>query len=405
MNTFIFIKIPQIIATLDGSLGISARKKCLDAGAKVDRIHTAKMNIDTILKAIRTDIAAGLDIMIDLPGIKGRTQRTSGMIQPNIPGEKNNWLLPIPHNWRKKKFKFWLIPLSVTEEQITDKDKYVRATIIPKKVHNEDIIIFGDDNIQTKVIATSKQGIREKVLQLQIVKVNDNSPGIWWKMGYSSTTQDLFTGHQSILSKYDLSILKAISKSNKQADIDEIAVSFVAKTKHIDEIINTLDEFKFDYKNTEIVLKIETLEAIENLHTLSQYTSKLIKKGYRIIFELGRGDLGIDCKSKGKNIREVQTSFLEIAHQWDIPIIIATDVASSTINANRNGEVIKLSDSEIHQISGETLCRHAGTSIVGYMLAAETKNVPYPWKTIDAVQKTLNSPNNLIQPREYMSSH
>jgi pyruvate kinase len=380
----------QIIATLDSSLDIEARKRCLCAGAKVDRIHTAKMDIPSILRVIRLDTDTGLDIMVDLPGIKGRTQKTHGMIQSEIPGEENNWLLPVPKNWKEKEFRFWLVSLSTSEEQMADGDKYVRATIIPDQLEVGDTVVFGDNNITTEVIATSNLG-----LQLQVVNVKPGSPGIWWRMGYTSSTEDLFTGHQSILSEYDISVLEAISEAGLQDQINEIAFSFIAQTAHISETISILKKLNYDFNRVKIVLKIETLEAIDNLKDLAEISSVLIAGGNIIVFELGRGDLGVDCESKGRDIQEVQTSFLGITREWSIPVIIATDVASSTIGTNRSGEDIRLSRPEKRQLIRETFCRLAGATIVGYMLAAETKIVPHPQKTIKVVKRTLDRAERL----------
>lgn len=383
---------PYIIATLDPSLGQKQREACKAAGSEVDRIHSAKMNIPKVIEVIKLDKKAGLDVMVDLPGIKSRTQKTPGMIQPDIPGEQNNWLLPVSDDWDSKPFIFWLVPLSTTDQQMDKNERYVRATIIPQQLKKGDIVVFGDSNITTKVIAISKQGLQGKVLQLEVISVSKESPGIWWKMGLGSTTKCLFSEHEEILSEYDLAVLRAIKDESLQNQVDKVAFSFVSKTRHLDEAVNTLKQFDFDLQKTGIVLKIETIEAIENLDKLSEYTSRLVQQGIIIIYELGRGDLSVDCQSKEMDIQKVQTLFLEMARKWHIPVIIATNVASSTIQANQKGDVVKLSQDETRQINRESSYRLTGGTIVGYMLAAETKIVPHPDKTIAQVRKKLDKP-------------
>lgn len=362
----------DIYATLPRNTTVEHLRQCRHNGATGVRIHTAKMNPRQVVTLIRNCHEADMHIMVDLPGIKVRTKDTPGMVTDTTIGEKGNRYLPLEEGER-----FFLVPITFSDEEI--RRQFVgpnctclRASFIPPQLDLFDIVTFSDGEIVCTIenIALSQE--HGKYLYLRVDSLSGKK-GIYWNMGMASPSKDLFSGHSAVITASDQITLEAISEESLQDQVTEVAVSFVSEPSHLDDTIDKLRELGFNFERTSIVAKIETIESVRNLDTIARKIQELAQRNIHVIVEIGRGDLGDDCEAKGLSLAEQQVSILKTLRKYNIPIIIATNVASSAIQKIRSGEhFTRLTREERRQLIHEILCYLIGNKILGWMLAAET---------------------------------
>ncbi|MBU0976594.1 MAG: pyruvate kinase [Patescibacteria group bacterium] len=359
-------QVPEILVTLPGDSTREFLEAHINAGATGLRIHTAKMASEQIARLVRLCQQLDLCPVVDLAGNrKARTLDTPGMVHGSGL-ESQNKLLAI-----ERGNIVILVPASTTNSVIANLQsrtqyKYLRVTAIPA-LNNGDMLEFADGKVACNVIeAPQIEGLQD-YLAVTITEIT-NTAGIFWRMGITSSTNDLFSAPGGILSEIDLNILQELKQSGLTKDII-IALSFVSYPGQITETIKLLEKIGFKLKNITLQAKIETIQGAENVLEIVNATRE---KGVAIEIEIARGDLAEACKLHKRDLYEVQTQIINNLTGKNVKVIIATGVAESAISKIReSGNFKQLSSAERRKIVHETLYILTGRA-VGWMLAGET---------------------------------
>ncbi len=143
--------------------------------------------------------------------------------------------------------------------------------------------------------------------------------------------------------------------------VDFVALSFIQTANDLKEAKAMI---KKNHSNAQIVSKIEKKMAVENLEEIMQATDVVM---------VARGDLGIEIR--GSQVPLVQQRIVNLARQFQKPVIIATQMLESMIANPRptRAEASDIAHSVLNQVDA-------------VMLSAETAVGAYP---VEAV-KTMN---------------
>lgn len=293
-------KIPSIMVTLDGKTATRYDhiKELIQSGMTIARINCAHDDADVWLKMIRNIRRAskltGKDckIYMDLAGPKIRTS-----------------LLNKSHVEVSEGQTIYL----TDEEHLTTEGLQLIGCTIPDIVNQlkpEELVLFDDGIVKTVVKKITKNVAHLKVLRISSKKsIIKNEKGMNFPLSKLSLPA---------LTEFDKECLPFILKH-----ADMVGYSFIRDTEDLKELKKALEGYKID-----LILKIETSEAVNNLPELIFYSMKQWDFGIMI----ARGDLAVEIGFE--RMSEIQEEILWICEAAHIPVIWATQVLQ---NLNKSG--------------------------------------------------------------------
>jgi Pyruvate kinase len=152
---------------------------------------------------------------------------------------------------------------------------------------------------------------------------------------------------------------------NKELLFDKILVSFVDRSKEVNEIRDYLHSILGSSVYPEIVSKIETVDAIKNIEDIIRVSDQLL---------IGRGDLAL--QSGIKDFYRYQMNAISMARKHNKPVYIGTQLMESA-DTNWTPYRAELSD----------ICHLISSGIHGVMLSAETTVSQNPVKIVSLISK------------------
>jgi pyruvate kinase len=169
-----------------------------------------------------------------------------------------------------------------------------------------------------------------------------------------------------IISEWDKKLIEFASKR----EIDFLGASFVevpADVKAIRSLVNR--------RGPEIVVKIETQQALDNLAKLIEVADALM---------IDRGDLSVETRSE--NVALLQKKILKEAAATSCPVIIATEILESMIHspAPTKAEIGDITTSVLDQASA-------------LMLSAETAIGEYPVEAVSTMRHVADAASLHLQ--------
>ncbi len=269
----------KIIATLGPSSDSKSEiKRLIQAGMNIARInfsHGAHETNEKIIKNIHKaekELGTKIDLLIDLQGPKIRL----GKLEKPIRLKRGQEII-----------------LSTKQEKIP-----IQYAKLPREVKPDSQILIDDGLIELKVISTNKEEIKCKVVQGGIISSNK---GLNVPNGQISL---------KAITKKDIADLKFSLKFKPKY----IALSFVRTAKDILELKQLIQKIS----NLQIVAKIETPQAIENLDEIAKVSDLLM---------VARGDLAVECGFE--KVPVLQKKIIETAHKYGKEAIVATQMLAS----------------------------------------------------------------------------
>jgi pyruvate kinase len=177
-------------------------------------------------------------------------------------------------------------------------------------------------------------------------------------------------------------------KAGVAAGLDFVALSFVRKSEDVLQLRKLLDDLG---SKARIISKIEDQSGIKNLRAIVQASDAIM---------VARGDLGIEIDFH--TLPLVQTQIVDLCLSYGKPVIIATHLLESMINAPMPTRA------EISDVS--TAVRERADAV---MLSGETTTGLYPLECVDAMKRIvctieptekrwLNESIELTQPKAKM---
>jgi pyruvate kinase len=188
---------------------------------------------------------------------------------------------------------------------------YCSASEIISQLKQGERILFDDGLIEARVEQTGEQYAR-----IQIMRISSKKPFLKAEKGINFPDSDL---RIPALTDYDLQCLPFIEK---HADL--VGYSFVRKANDIAELKKNMKHLK----STDIIIKIETPEAVKNLPFILFEALKEEHTGIMI----ARGDLAVEIGFE--RMSEIQEEILWICEAAHVPVIWATQVLE---NLNKSG--------------------------------------------------------------------
>ncbi len=290
MNTIYTKKKTKIVATI-GPVTESKEMltKLVDAGLNVTRLnmshgdhkeHSARINN---IRAVSKKLKVPLAILQDLSGPKIRIGEFETPTVILVSGEK--------------------ITLT-TKECIGTKDRVsINYKTLPQELQKGSIVMLDDGKKKLEVLHTTATDVVCKIIVGGETKGRRgvNLPGAYLKIS-SITEKD----------KKDLAFGVA-------QGVDFVALSFVRTSEDIDELRNLLKKHK---SHAQIIAKIETQEAVDNLE-------EIIKRADGIM--VARGDLAIEIGPE--QVPVIQKRMIRMCNVLGKPVITATQMLESMINA------------------------------------------------------------------------
>jgi len=324
----------KIIATIGpASNNMKVIKELISAGMNVARLNFSHGTYEShgeVIKTIRSlskkmDVSVG--ILADLQGPKIRT----GKLKDGEPV-----LL-------KKNKEF-----SITSRKVPGSSEIVSTTYrnLPSDVKKNDRILIDDGLIELKVISSTKDTVKCKVLNSGVLKENKgiNLPGV--KITAPSLTEK---------DKKDLNF-------SIKMGVDFLALSFVRTENDLKQIKSII---KKHGKEIPVIAKIEKPEAVHNLDSILEAADGIM---------VARGDLGVELRPE--QVPTIQKRIIYAAADKNKPVITATQMLESmTVNPIPTR-------AEASDVANAIL---DGTDAV--MLSGETATGKYPVKTVKMMSK------------------
>ncbi|MBI3671422.1 pyruvate kinase [Candidatus Azambacteria bacterium] len=180
---------------------------------------------------------------------------------------------------------------------------FVNYKKLPKEVKSGNIILLDDGKKKLQVISVSKDKIKCRVLVGGETKGRRgvNIPGAYLKIS-SLTEKD----------KKDLTF-------GIREDVDFVALSFVRQPSDVLELRDILNKAK---SKANIIAKIETQEAIENLDAIIEATDAVM---------VARGDLAVEMPPE--DVPTLQKIIVKKCNKAGKPVIVATQMLESMIKS------------------------------------------------------------------------
>jgi pyruvate kinase len=290
-------QLPFIMVTFDKKLAddYAAVKNLLQSGMSVARINCAHDDESTWFRMIQHIRRAskitglGCKVYMDLAGPKIRT----AMIGDDKLKVREGQLIYLTDEAHLKE---------------DDKDVNIGCTIpgIAKQLNTGEVVLFDDGLIEARV-----EKVEGNKAVLQIMRISSKKPFIKKEKGINFPDSSLSL---SALTEYDRKCLPFILKH-----ADMVGYSFVRNTKDL----LVLKEAMGKNKNTSLIIKIETPEAVKNLPSLLFFGLQEENVGVMI----ARGDLAVEIGFE--RMSEIQEEILWICEAAHVPVIWATQVLES----------------------------------------------------------------------------
>jgi pyruvate kinase len=291
--------IPYIMVTFDNSLAIDYLKveDLLVSGMNIARINCAHDDEITWLKMIQNIKKAS------------ESTRLNCKIYFDLAGPKIRTLFH--HKKKLKVFEGKTIYLT-DEENLTDSKSTVGCTIpeIMQQLKKGEKVLFDDGLIEAVV-----EKVNLKNVVLKIVRVSATKPFIKNSKGINFPDSILST---PALTDYDRNCIPFILEH-----ADMIGYSFVRTSNDIEQLQQVIDN-----ENIDLIIKIETPQAVINLPNL--LISGLKNKNLGVM--IARGDLAVEIGFE--RMSEIQEEILWICEAAHVPVIWATQVLE---NLNKTG--------------------------------------------------------------------
>ncbi len=324
----------KIIATIGPASNKRAViKKLISAGMNVVRLNFSHGTYEThgeVIKTVRSlsktmDVSVG--ILADLQGPKIRTGKLKD-------GE------PV---FLKKNKEF-----SITSRKVPGSSEIVSTTYrnFHSDVKKNDKILIDDGLIELKVISSTKDTVKCKVMNGGVLKENKgiNLPGV--KITAPSLTEK---------DKRDLNF-------SIKMGVDFLALSFVRTEDDLKQIKAII---KKQGKEIPVIAKIEKPEAVDNLSSILETADGIM---------VARGDLGVELRPE--QVPTIQKRIIHAAVDKNKPVITATQMLESmTVNPIPTR-------AEASDVANAIL---DGTDAV--MLSGETAFGKYPVKAVQMMSK------------------
>jgi pyruvate kinase len=293
--------LPHLMVTFESSLAenYAGVKALLKAGMDIARINAAHDNAETwknmVANIRKGEKATGKSckVYFDLPGPKIRTVLLGK-------GRKKGRM-----NIREQEQVF----LAEADADFSKKDKVVGCTLpgIVKGLNVGDRVLFDDGLFEALVEIPG-----ERIAILRISRISASKGRIKPEKGINFPDSEL-TVHS--LTDFDKSLLPF---AQKHADI--LGFSFVRAATDVAELQELLGQRG---KNLPLVIKIETLEAVQNLPALLMQGMQAPVFGVMI----ARGDLAVEIGFE--RLSEIQEEILWLCEAAHVPVIWATQVLES----------------------------------------------------------------------------
>ncbi len=284
------MKKTKIIATIGpASSSEAVLTKLIKSGVNVVRLnfshgdHKGHQKLILLVKKVSKKLNTTVAILQDLPGPKIRI------------GDFYTERVQI-----KKGSVFTL----TTKQCIGDESiAYINYKALPKEVKKGSFILLDDGKKKLQVLETTKTEIKCKVLVGGETKGRRgvNIPGAYLKI--------------SSLTKRDREHLAFGIKQN----VDFIALSFVRRAS---DILELKDILKKEKSEAEVVAKIETKEAIDNLDEIIEETDVVM---------VARGDLAVEVPAE--NVPLFQKKIVKKCNEIGKPVVVATQMLESMIKS------------------------------------------------------------------------
>lgn len=305
--------IPHLMVTFQTSLAdeFAAVKKLLEAGMNIARINCAhdsprvwKKMIANVRKAERATGRA-CKIYVDLAGPKIRTALLGkGRKKGRMKLKEGELFFLAEANFDK----ITEPTLSQTSTpKTTKKEKVIGCTLpgVVKDLSPGDRVLFDDGLMEARVETSGEQ-----ICVLRMTRISAPKPALKPEKGINFPDTELTARS---LTDFDKSVLPF---AQKHADL--LGFSFVRSAADVAELQNLLSEN--GGKKLPLVLKIETIEAVQNLPDL------LVQGMAEPLFGvmIARGDLAVEIGFE--RLSEIQEEILWICEAAHAPVIWATQV-------------------------------------------------------------------------------
>ncbi len=288
MNTVYTKKKTKIVATIGPATESQAMlTKLVEAGLNVARLnmshgdhieHGARVkNIRAVAKKLGTPLA----ILQDLSGPKIRIGEFDTPKVTLVPGETI---------------------ILTTKECVGTKERvFINYKTLPQELQKGSIVMLDDGKKKLEVLKTTETDVVCKILVGGETKGRRgvNLPGAYLKIS-------------SITEKDKKDLVFGVAKN-----VDFVALSFVRRPEDIDELRALLKKHKSD---AQIIAKIETQEAIDNLEEIIKRTDGVM---------VARGDLAIEIGPE--QVPVVQKRMIRMCNFLGKPVITATQMLESMI--------------------------------------------------------------------------
>ncbi|MFT3969261.1 MAG: pyruvate kinase [Micropruina sp.] len=147
--------------------------------------------------------------------------------------------------------------------------------------------------------------------------------------------------------------------------VDMVALSFVRSAADYDRVREIMDA---EDRHVPVIAKIEKPQAIDNLHDIIDTFDAVM---------VARGDLGVELPPE--QVPSVQKRIIEEARKWAKPVIVATQMLESMINAPQPTRA------ETSDVANAIL---DGADAV--MLSGETAMGEYPTEAVQVMSRIIN---------------
>ncbi len=328
----------EIIATMGPSCASEQIISCLiKHGVTAFRFPFSKetprwqVNQAITVKKIASDMNKNVNVIMDLPGNQPRT-----LNQEPIHLEENDNVY------------FVYEPIEPINEK-KDMIIHIDACKDLGEIQDGSIVVAGDGEIAFQVIETGRGYYKAVSLLTGCLK---QKRGLTVEGGRGA--YDSFSFKDKEYLTY-----------NKEFLFDKILVSFVNRSKEVNEIREYLHSMLNSSVYPEIVSKIETVEAIKNIEDIIGGSDQLL---------IGRGDLAL--QSGAKDFYRYQIDAISMARKHNKPVYIGTQLMESA-DTNWTPYRAELSD----------ICHLISSGIDGVLLSAETTVSRNPVKIVDLISK------------------
>ncbi|MEK6796992.1 MAG: pyruvate kinase [Spirochaetota bacterium] len=238
---------------------------------------------------------------------------------------------------------------------ITTKDVLGTATLIPSQyrgiVKEAKIgarILLDDGNLEFRVTKKMKDTLQARVIRGGVLK---NKKGM--------NLPDTAMGIPALTEKDRADVLYCI-----EGGFDYCALSFVRHPKDVRDLKDWLRKNK---ASIPIISKIEKPEALHDICGILDESDGIM---------VARGDLGVELPAV--KVPHIQDKLIRLAHRWNKPVIVATQMLESMIEHSRPTRA------EVTDVAAA--CR-AGADAV--MMSAETASGKYPLEAFAAMNDII----------------